>query len=213
MPPQQEMEGVRAQIAEAESSGAPTYAKAAWDEANVAILEVEEEIRRQDSKFALFRSYTKTKALIAEAKEKAARARWQAVANREMTNHEAREALAVARANLSHANQLFVELGASRRQPSAFKGDMESLKAELEKLEFRFMEVEEAIAAGDAFDAKAQAEELGPQVDALILDLEAGRRRIDRGGSEDPAPPCPPNTCRCVGSGDCSESCCHQSRL
>ena len=74
-PPQQEIDGAKAALTAAEQAEAPKYAADAWDKAQQAMNAVNAELEAQNAKFALFRSYTKAKQLIAEA-QNAANAAW-----------------------------------------------------------------------------------------------------------------------------------------
>ncbi|KAB2957815.1 MAG: hypothetical protein F9K18_12595 [Thermoanaerobaculia bacterium] len=177
-PPQQEIDGLKAGLTAAEQSEAAKYAPDAWNAAQQAQNEVNAEIEAQNNKFALFRSYTKTKELIAAANQKAEEARAAAVAGKEAASNAANEALAAAKASLDQATALMTELAACRRQPKDFKKDMEMMKGTFDGLAAGVAGIESAIASEDFFGAKSQADSLKASADALVADMQGAKEKI-----------------------------------
>ena len=99
-PPQQEIDALTAAVTAAEQAEAPKYAADAWSNAQQARNAVNAELEAQANKFALFRSYTKTKELIAAANAAAASAKDAGVAGKEAARNAANEALSAAKASL-----------------------------------------------------------------------------------------------------------------
>ena len=102
-PPQQEIDALKATMTAAEQAEAPKYAPDAWNAAQQAQNAVNAEIEAQANKFALFRSYTKTKEQITAANQQAAAAQDAAVAGKEAARNAANDALAAVRTSLDSA--------------------------------------------------------------------------------------------------------------
>jgi chromosome segregation ATPase len=177
-PPQQEIDGLKANLAAAEQAEAPKYAADQWNAAQQAMNDVQAEVEAQNNKFALFRSYTKTKEQLTAANQKATEAKDAAAAGKESASNAANEALAAAKASLDQANTLMAELAACRRQPKDFKGDMEAMKGTLDGYAAQVAGVESAMAAEDYFGARSQAESLKASVDTLVTDMQGAKERI-----------------------------------
>jgi chromosome segregation ATPase len=177
-PPQQEIDGLKADLAAAETAEAPKYAADAWNGAQQAMNEVTAETEAQQNKFALFRSYTKTKELVAAADQKANEAKDAAVAGKEQAKNDANAALAAAQASLDQATQLMTDLGSCRRQPKDFKKDMEAMKGNLDGLAAQVAGIQSAIASEDYFGAKSQADSLKSSADGLVTDMQNAKAKI-----------------------------------
>ena len=177
-PPQQEIDGLKANLAAAEQAEAPKYAADAWNAAQQSMNEVNAEIEAQNNKFALFRSYTKTKELIAAANQKADEAKQAGVAGKEAAKNAANEALAAAKASIDTANTTMTELAACKRQPKDFKKDMEAMKGNLDGLVAQVAGIESAITSEDFMGAKAQADSLKASVDTLVTDMQGAKAKI-----------------------------------
>jgi chromosome segregation ATPase len=177
-PPQVEIDAMNAAMTAAEQAEATKYAADAWNAAQQAKNAVTAELDAQQNKFALFRSYTKTKELIAAANQAAAAAKDAAVAGKEAAMNQANEALAAAKASVDQANTLMTELAACRRQPKDFKKDMEMMRGSLDGLAAQVAGIESAIGSEDYFGAKAQADSLKASVDTLVADMQAAKEKI-----------------------------------
>lgn len=176
-PPQQEIDTVKASLSAIEAD-ASKYAGESWNKAQQAVNAVNAEVEAQANKFALFRSYTKTKELIAAATATVAEAKDTAAANKEAAKNAANETLAAAKAGLESANGLFAELEKCRRKPKDFKKDMEMMKGTYDGYAAQVAGIEGAIAAEDYLGAKRQAESLKSSVDTLVTDLQGAKEKI-----------------------------------
>ncbi len=159
-PPQQDIDGRQGRHVGRRAAEAPKYAADAWNGAQQAMNAVNAEIEAQANKFALFRSYTKTKELITAANSAAVAAKDAGVAGKEAAKNAANEALAAAKASIDTANVTMTELAACRRQPKDFKKDMEAMKGSLDGLVAQVAGIESAVASEDFFGAKSQADSL-----------------------------------------------------
>lgn len=177
-PPQQEIDALKATMSSAEQAEAPTYAADAWSSAQQAMNAVNAEVEAQANKFALFRSYTKTKELITAASTAAQSAQDAAVAGKEAAMNAANEAVAAAQAAIDSANMAMEDLAKCRRQPKDFKKDMEAMRGMLDGYMAQMAGVQSAIASGDYFGARSQAESLKASVESLTADLASAKERI-----------------------------------
>ncbi len=177
-PPQQETDALKAAMTGAEQAEAPKYAANEWNAAQQAQNAVNAEIEAQQNKFALFRSYTKTKELVATADQAAAAAKDAAVAGKEAAKNGANDALNAAKASLETAKTTMTELAACRRKPKDFKKDMESMQATLDGYQAQVAGIESAIGSEDFFGARSQAESLKGQVDTLVTDMQGAKAKI-----------------------------------
>jgi hypothetical protein len=177
-PPQQEIDALTAAMTGAEQAEAPKYAADAWSAAQQARNAVNAELEAQANKFALFRSYTKTKELIAAANTAAASAKDAGVAGKEAAKNAADEALAAAKASLEAATTAMTELGACKRKPKDFKKDMEAMQATLDGYAAQVAGIESAVGSEDFFGARSQAESLKGQVDTLVADMQGAKAKI-----------------------------------
>jgi len=177
-PPQVEIDGLKSAMDAAEQAGATTYAADAWNSAQQAMNAVTAEVDAQANKFALFRSYTRTKELIAAANQAATEAADAAVAGKAAAADAANGALMAVQSSVEAANTAMAELAACRRQPKDFKKDLEAMKGNLDGLAAQVANVSSAIAAEDYYGAKAQADSLTASIDTLTADMQAAKEKI-----------------------------------
>jgi hypothetical protein len=177
-PPQQEIDALKAAMTAAEQAEAPKYASDAWSNAQQAMNAVNAEVEAQANKFALFRSYTKTKELIAAANQSAEAAKQAGAAGKEAAMNAANDALAGARGSLDAATAAMAELAACKRKPKDFKKDMEMMQATLDGYAAQVAGIESAIASEDFFGARSQAESLKASVDTLVSDMQGAKEKI-----------------------------------
>ena len=173
-PPQQEIDSVKAALTAAEQAEAPKYAAEAWDKAQQGMNAVNAELEAQNAKFALFRSYTKAKQLIADATNAANAAKEAGIAGKEKAKNEAKAAIDAAKAALDGANKLFadVEKCPKAKRAKEVKKDLETVKGNLEGYKNQVAELDGKFSKEDFFGAKAQADTLKGQVEPVAKDLE-----------------------------------------
>lgn len=176
-PPQVEIDAVKASLSAIEGDAAK-YAAEGWNKAQQAVNAVNAEVEAQANKFALFRSYTKSKELIAAANQAITEAKDAAAAAKEAAKNAANETLAAAKTALDAANTAMADLGKCRRQPKDFKKDMELMKGNYDGLAAQVGGIESAIASEDYLGAKAQADSLKSSVDTLVTDLQGAKVKI-----------------------------------
>lgn len=177
-PPQQELDAMKAALAAAEQAEAPKYAAADWDKAQQAVNAANAEVEAQNAKFALFRSYTKAKQLIADATAAANAAKEAGIAGKEKAKNEARAAIDDAKASLTTAQEALAALEKCKRKPKDLKKDLELQKGNLDGLSNQVNQLEDAFNREDFFGAKAQAESLKGQLDNLATELANAKTKI-----------------------------------
>jgi len=177
-PPQQELDAMKAAMQAAEQAEAPKYAAADWDKAQQAVNAANAEVEAQNAKFALFRSYTKAKQLIADATAAANAAKEAGTAGREKAKNEAREAIDAAKAALTTAQEALAALEKCKREPKDLKKYLEAQKGNLDGLANQVNGLEDAFNSEDFFGAKAQAESLKGQIDTIANELVNAKTKI-----------------------------------
>ncbi|HNX51552.1 MAG TPA: hypothetical protein PKL08_15390, partial [Thermoanaerobaculaceae bacterium] len=131
-PPQQEIDAAKAALAAVEQAEAPKYAAGEWDKAQQAMNAVNAELEAQQAKFALFRSYTKAKQLIADATNAANAAKDAAIAGKEKAKNEAQAAIDAVKGAVTSTQELLAALDKCRRKPKDMKKDLEMMKGNLD---------------------------------------------------------------------------------
>jgi len=177
-PPTVELDAAKAALAAARSAEAATYAESALNTADTAMAAVETELKAQEAKFALFRSYKKTKELITAATAAAKQAEEAAVAGKRKAYEEATAARDAAQASLTSVQGMLTQLEACKRKPKGFSKDMELLRGAADGLAASFPEIDEAVNGERYFQAKTQAETVKTQLDQLLADLEQAKTKI-----------------------------------
>jgi chromosome segregation ATPase len=177
-PPQAEIDGLKAAMAAAEQAEAGKYAADALDAANQAMNAVNAELQAQEAKFALFRSYTKTKQLIGDAMTAAQNAQQAAVEGKERAKNEAQAAIDAVKAAVTSATDTMAALAKCPRKPKDFKKDMEMMKGNLDTYSAQVTEIEGAFGREDYLGAKASADTLKGQLDAMINDMMAAKAKM-----------------------------------
>ncbi len=178
-PPQVEIDATKAALTAAETAEAKTYATDAWNTAQQSLNAANAEVEAQNAKFALFRSYTKAKELLAKAKMDAEMAQREGVAGKEKARNEAQAAVDAVKASLTNAETLLTDLAACKRKPKGFAKDLEQLQGSLQGLKDVLPGIESAFAQEDFFGAKSQAQSLDQQVGTLVTDLTNAKTKIN----------------------------------
>jgi hypothetical protein len=173
-PPQQEIDGAKAALTAAEQAEAPKYAADAWDKAQQAMNAVNAELEAQQAKFALFRSYTKGKQLIADAQNAANAAKDAAVAGKEKAKNDAKAAIDAAKASLANANKLLDDVNKCKKAMRAkeVKKDLTTVKGNLDGYATQVADLDAKFAKEDFFGAKSAADSLKGQIDPVAKDLD-----------------------------------------
>ena len=177
-PPQQEIDAAKAGLAAAEQSEAPKYAADAWDKAQQADAAVKAELEAQQAKFALFRSYTKAKQLIADATAAANAAKEAGIAGKEKAKNEAQAAIDAVNTALAGADTAMAALTNCRRKPKDLKKDLVLMQGNLDGYKSQVTELTGKMGREDFLGAKASAETLKGQVDAMVTELTTAKTKF-----------------------------------
>jgi hypothetical protein len=178
-PPQQEIDAAKAALAAADQSEAPKYASADWDKAKQAESTYNAELEAQQAKFALFRSYTKAKQLIADAQNAANAAKDAGIAGKEKAKNEATAAITAVKASVESAKTLVADLEKCRRpKPKDFKKDWELKKGQVDGFAAPVADLDAKFAKEDFLGAKAQADTLKAQVDAWVTEITEVKTKL-----------------------------------
>jgi len=178
-PPQVELDKAKAALNTAAEAEAATYAPEAWQAAQDAMNAVNAEMEVQANKFALFRSYKKTKELVVAAETASTEAEQAGRAGKERARQEAQAALDSVRTALTDAQNMLAELEKCRRKPKGFKQDLELLQGNLDGLNASLPEVESAMSGEEFLTAKSLAEQLQQRVDTFAADIAAAKTKIN----------------------------------
>ena len=176
-PPQQELDGVKANMAAAEAE-ASKWAPEAWANVTAASNAVEAELQAQNGKFALLRSYNKTKELIAAEQKAVDDAKAAAVAGKEKAKTDASAAIQAAKDSLKTASDAMTALDGCKKKPKEFKKDMEAMKAKYDGLNAQAASLDSAFASEDYNGAKSAADALKGQADAMTAEFAAAKVTI-----------------------------------
>jgi len=153
-PPEAEMQRANTSMEAARTAEAETYVpdsfRAAMDTLNTADAAKKE----QDSKFALFRSYGKSKEMFVRAEEMFNNVATEAAAEKERVHQLVVAALAEAKVVVDSASAALAK--APRGKGS--KADIELIKADLDAVQVGYADAEADINAGKYMQAKAKVE-------------------------------------------------------
>lgn len=152
-PPEAEMSEARKAIEDARNSEAAEYAAESWQAAQDAMKGVEAELKVQDEKFALFRSYKETTNKVNSAKAAAEKAKADAAAGKERVRQEAETAI-------NEAQTFIAETKTALDTAPRGKGtsaDLTMLQSDITAAEASLAEAQSALAAGRYRDAQAKA--------------------------------------------------------
>jgi hypothetical protein len=178
-PPQQEIDAAKAALKAAGDAEAPTYAANEWKAANDAQSAVNAELEAQQAKFALFRSYTKAKQLIADAQNAANAAKQAGIAGKEKAKNEAQAAITAAKGAVEQAKTLVTDIEKCRRpKPKDFKKDWELKKGQVDGFAAPVADLDAKFAKEDFLGAKASADTFKAQVDAWVTEVTAVKTKL-----------------------------------
>lgn len=151
-----------AQTAEAETYVADSY-RAAMDTLNAATAAKQE----QDSKFALFRSYGKSKEMFVKANDMFANVATEAAAEKERVKAEVTAKLAEAKAVIDSASMALAK--APRGKGS--RADIELIKSDLVTVQTAYTEAEADITGGKYMAARGKVESVIQRARAIIDEI------------------------------------------
>lgn len=153
-PPQEDLNAAKAAIEAAQAAGAGDYAPDSLKAAEDSQQSLDAELKTQEGKFALFRSYTKAKELAAATKTAGDKAAEDAKVRKEQVKQEAQTLINDAKTGLTEAEEMLKKAPRGK----GTQADLEALKGDLQGVTSSITEAESAFAAERYLDAKAKAE-------------------------------------------------------
>ena len=167
-PPQAEIAAADQALGEARSAQAAEYAKESLKAAEDAKAQLDAELKAQEDKFALFRSYDKSTELATAAKQAADRAKTDAVEGKERAREEASSMIAQVRASVLEVQQMLD----SAPKGKGTEADLAVLRSDLTGVETALTEMDSAFAEEKYLESIAKAEAAKQNVDSIRGEIE-----------------------------------------
>jgi hypothetical protein len=167
--PQVEVDAARQSLSSAREAEAGDYAPEALRAAQDAAAKLDAELKVQEEKFALFRSYKNTTDLATAAKAEGEKAKQAAAQGKERTKAEV-EAL------LNETRQMLTETQDMLASAPTGKGtqlDKAALQSDLTGVQTSLSEVDTVYASGRYKEAKTKAEAAKRSAEAVRADIQA----------------------------------------
>ena len=170
--PQEAVSSAKTALDGAKTAQADQYAPDAWTQAQDAQSQLDAELKAQEDKFALFRSYDHSKELAQQVQTKAQEATQAAEAAKERAREEATNLLAEAKSKLA-------ELQTNLEKAPRGKGtaaDLAALKSDASGIETSLTDAENAFNGGDFLTAKSKAEAALQSISEIQAQIDAARQ-------------------------------------
>ncbi len=172
-PPEVEMQAANSAMRAAQTAEAETYVpdsfRAAMDTLNAADAAKKE----QDSKFALFRSYGKSKEMFVKATEMFNNVATEAATEKERVHQEVVAALATAKAVVDSASAALAKAPRGKGD----KADIELIKGELANVQTGYADAEADINTGKYMVAKSKIESVVLNAHKIMEEIAAAKAR------------------------------------
>lgn len=171
--PQEDITAVQASLDKARLAEADLYAPEALQKAEDALSSAMTEVEAQQARFALIRSFSHAKELLATAKNEADAAVTAAGTGKEAARQEV-EVL------IRETQQAIEEAKVALETAPTGKGtraEIEAMKAELETLGTGMTEVQTAYESGRYLDAKAKAQAVKDKAGAISADIAQAKAK------------------------------------
>jgi hypothetical protein len=153
-PPQDQVESARASMKAAQDAEAGTYAKDAMANAEQQMAALDEEMKAQQGKFALFRSYGKTKEMAAATQAAADSAKNAAQEGKARARDEASMAINDAKAIADSTRTMLEHAPVGKGSMT----DIQAMKQDMATIMMNLSEADSAFAAEQYNEAKAKAD-------------------------------------------------------
>jgi hypothetical protein len=167
-PPQDSINGAMSAL-DAAKPLASEYAASSLQAAEDAKAALDAELKAQQDKFALFRSYKKTDELVADLKAKSDKAAADAAAGQDQAKNDATTAINSATTALTDAKAMLEK--APKGKGTA--ADLEAMKADLTAAESTINDANAALASGKYKDAKAKADAAASSAANVVSQIQA----------------------------------------
>jgi len=153
-PPQPAVDAANQAVEAAKAAEASDYAPDSLRAAEDAVASLNTELKAQEEKFALFRSYKKAEELAAAAKTAGEQAKTDADTNKEQAKQAATTAIEGLKTALADAKAMLEKAPRGK----GTQADLEMMKADLAGVESAIAEAENSLNAGKYKDAQAKAD-------------------------------------------------------
>jgi len=153
-PPQPAVDAANQAVEAAKAAEASDYAADSLRAAEDAVASLNTELKAQEEKFALFRSYKKAEELAAAAKAAGEQAKTDADTNKEQAKQAATTAIEGLKTALADAKAMLDKAPRGK----GTQADLEMMKADLAGVESAIAEAENSLNAGKYKDAQAKAD-------------------------------------------------------
>jgi len=174
--PVAEIQTADAAIQKAATAEAETYAPEAYRIASDTLNAAKAAKAEQDGKFALFRSYGKSKALFVSAAALADKAAQAAEAEKERMRQELM-------GKMTQAEELMAAAATALETAPKGKGtkaDIELIKSDLASVKNAYTQVKADIDAGRYMVVKSKLETLMAQTNNIIAEIEAAKAKVGK---------------------------------
>lgn len=168
-PPQEAITAATQSIEQATAAGAGDYAQESLKAAEDSKAALDQELKAQEDKFALFRSYKKAEELAAATKAAGEKAATDAKAKKEQVKQEATTLINDAKTALTEAKDKLAK--APKGKGTA--ADLKQLESDLTSVESSLTEAESALTAERFLDAKAKAEAAKSTIGNVTSQIDA----------------------------------------
>ncbi len=172
-PPDQEIQKANSSIEAARAAEAEEYVPESFQVAMDTLNAANASKQEADGKFALFRSYSKAKALYVSADALASKASQDAAAEKERVKQEVTGLLTQAKAVLDSANAAL----AKAPKGKGSKADIELIKNDLAAAQASFDDANNDFNAGKYKIAKAKVEAAMQKAQAVIDEIAAAKAK------------------------------------
>jgi len=171
--PSTDIESARRMLDDAKQAQASDYAPDEWNAASDAEARLEAELKAQEERWTLTRSYAKSRALAAEVLATARTARESAVAGRERTKTEV--AALMTEANAANAQAKEALAGAPKGKGT--QADLAALTTDSQSIDSTLTDMQRAFDAGDYNNARAKAQAAIDAARQIVRQVEDAKSR------------------------------------
>lgn len=171
--PVAEMQNSQAAFDAAVAAEVEQYAPEAYRMAKDTLDAAQAAKQEQDSKFALLRSYGKSKEMFVAAQALADKAKTEAIAEKERVKAEVTEMITTAQAEIDKATAAL----ASAPRGKGDKADIELIKGDLASVTTAFAEAKADFDGGKYLTAKAKVEAVITKAQSISAEIEAAKAK------------------------------------
>lgn len=172
--PDEALEVVESAFEDARAAQAADYAPESMQQAEDLRVRLEAELKAQEERFGMFRSFKTASRLAEEAKDAAVQASAEAASGRERVKLESADLIAEARQVLTEARSSL----ASAPGGKGGQADLALMKADLDEVEITLTEADADFAAERFMEARLKAEAVRNTAETVRSDIETAIRTI-----------------------------------